>query len=113
MEQLQGVVQGPRGSTMASAGVAEEDEHPGSAALRRRDGGWRGGTGACFRRRGAYFLCRAAARRAIHRMLYWASRYVMKSRPMMPMPTHVIVRFASSLGASGAVPTPSWFCWMM
>jgi hypothetical protein len=38
-------------------------------------------------------------------MLYWDSRSVMKSIATIPMPTHRIVRFASSFGDSGGDPT--------
>jgi hypothetical protein len=62
------------------------------------------------RRLCGYFR-RAAARRAIHRMLYWDSRYVMKIMPRIPMLTQRIVRLASSPADSGG--EPDLFSWMM
>ena len=66
VEQLQRICQRTGRGAMAAAGVAEEDEHP------RRPAG-RCGQGRPPRRLLGY-LRRAAARRAIQRMLYWASR---------------------------------------
>ena len=37
----------------------------------------------------------------------------MNTIAMMPMLTQRMVRLASSSGESGALPDPSWFCWMM
>src|SRR2546428_127597 len=80
---------------MAAARIAEEDQNPGRAALRRWTRGCRAETGV--RLLGAY-LRRAAARRAIQRMLYWARRNVTKTIAPMPMKTQRIVRLASSPG---------------
>src|SRR5258708_33411013 len=57
------------------------------------------------------YLFGAAARRAIHRMLYWAKRYVMKLIAPTPMMTQRSVRLASSPGGSGG--SPERFAWMM
>src|SRR6266704_3365183 len=105
VELFQGVGQCPRRRAVTSARIAEEDQDPRRGALRRRTRGRR--AGACVRLLGAY-LRRAAARRAIHRMLYGASRNVTKTIAAMPMDTHRMVRLASSPGDNGG--DPAWFC---
>ena len=91
---------------MSPARVAEQDEDPGRATFWRRRRGLRQ-AGADVRRVGAY-LRRAAARRAIQRMLYWASRNVTKSIERIPIVTQKMVRLASSPAGSGKVLGLIW-----
>ena len=104
VEQLQRVGECAGRGAMAAARVAEENQDSRRAAdgcrVERRCGA------------GFGYLRRAALRRAIHRMLYEDSRYVMKTMAMIPMLTQSMVRFASSPGES-APPPGLRFCWMM
>src|ERR1700674_2134215 len=108
VEQLERVREGAGCRAVTAARIAEENQDPWRTACRRRLE-WRRLRMVGVRRAGAYFR-RAAARRAIHRMLYWASRKLTNTMAMIPMLTHRMVRFASSPGGSGAAPAPSVFC---
>ena len=101
VEQLQRVGQGASRGAMPTTRVAEKNEHA------RRAAGW-----GWIEGEGLGYLRRAAPRRAIHRMLYVARRYVMKPIAMIAMLTQRMVRLASSPGDS-APPPGVRFCSIM